>query len=541
MRALDGVKQAAEFVRPRTLGRLREAGAVNAWSPVAVAWALPWLVGRGPSLGVVSHMNALTVATKPALHDRHGTLTWRQLDARANQAARALGAAGLAGGDAVALLLRNGREFAELVLGAQKAGIVAYPLNTWATPKELEATLATPRPRLVVYDAAHSDAVDEAVPGHVRRVVTGGMRGAPAGTVAYEDFLDGHPGRPQMPVSNVPSTPKVVIHTSGTTGTPKGAARDASAAGLGALADLLRVVPYRRDDVILCPAPLFHSFGLATFTFATALGATLVLPEKFDAEESLALIEEHRATAASFVPVMIKRILELDTPIARSYDLGSLRIVLASGSVLPRALRDAARDLFGDVLYDLYGSTEAGWVAIATPADMVDRPKSVGRPVPGIGIAIFSESGRVRPGETGEIHVRSRVTFDGYTSGEKRRERGGFLSTGDLGFFDDDGYLYIEGRTDDMAVIGGENVYPAEVEQTIEAMDRVADAAVFAVPDEEFGEVLVAFAVGEASVEEIEDHCRRELASYKVPRRIEIVTALPRTATGKILKRELLG
>jgi acyl-CoA synthetase (AMP-forming)/AMP-acid ligase II len=286
---------------------------------------------------------------------------------------------------------------------------------------------------------------------------------------------------------------------------------------------------------------MFHSFGLATMTFAIALGATMVLPQKFDPEESLEFIQQYEATAASFVPVMIKRILSLDDEVKKRYDLSSLRVVMASGSAMSPDLRRAAMDLFGDVLYDLYGSTEVGWVTIATPEDMRKHDKTVGKPVPGTEVAVFSRDGeRLDPGESGELFIKSNILFEGYTSGETKDEREGYMSIGDLGRVDDEGYLFVEGRTDDMVVIGGENVYPVEVEEVIEGMSGVDEAAVLGVTDEEYGEVLAAFVVGTVSEDNVISTCKDELASYKVPRRVEVMDELPRTSTGKVLKRKLI-
>jgi acyl-CoA synthetase (AMP-forming)/AMP-acid ligase II len=302
------------------------------------------------------------------------------------------------------------------------------------------------------------------------------------------------------------------------------------------------VVPYRRDDVVYCPTPLFHSFGLATFTLATALGATMVLTERFDPEGSLALIDRHRCTAASFVPVMIRRILGLTDEVKAKYDMTSLRIVMASGSVLGNDARRGATELFGSVLYDLYGSTEAGWVAIATPEDMVKEMHTVGRPLPGIEVRVLGAEGEpLDAGETGEIYIRSKVMFEGYISGESTKSTGdGWMSIGDLGHLDDEGFLYVEGRADDMVVVGGENVYPVEVEEVIEALGDVDEVAVVGVPDEEYGQILAAFVAGSIAAEDIIAECKRVLASYKVPRQIHMVDELPRNATGKVLKRDLV-
>jgi acyl-CoA synthetase (AMP-forming)/AMP-acid ligase II len=534
-----GIKQLIQVAHPRTLKRLHAAGMLGPLSPIGISASLPWLVGRGPSLGIASLINGLMLGNKLAIIDDHGSISWRDLDRNANRFAHALSAAGLGGGDRVALLLRNGREFAETVLGAQKLGVVACPMNTWAKPRELQATIERAEARVIVYDARHADGIDETTTDHAVLVQVGEGE-TKRGSIPYLAFRDHAASSPPSPFTRDRGSAKVVIHTSGTTGLPKGAQRDASAAGLGELANLLEVVPYHRDDIVFCPAPLFHSFGLATFTFATVIGATLVLPERFDPAGSLASIAEHHATAASFVPIMMRRICDLDASVKATYDLRSLRIVLASGSAMSPQLREHATAVFGNVIYDLYGSTEAGWVAIATPSDIVERPLSVGRPVPGIEVLVLSETGeRLGPGEIGEIYVRSNVIFEGYTSGDPRPVRDGSISVGDVGHLDNDGYLYIDGRADDMVVVGGENVYPIEVEEAIETIDGVDEAAVVGIADEEYGQILVAFVTGSASEEDILAHCKRELSSYKVPRRVVLVDDLPHTVTGKVVKRAL--
>lgn len=536
-RTVSNVATLRSLADPHTMKRLRESGMVGPLSPLAIAASVPWVLGRGSSLGVVTQMNSIAVGNKAAIVDRSGTMTWRELDRRGNRVGRALRRTGLRGGDRVAILLRNSREFAEVVVGAQKVGLVACPMNTWAKPRELSATLENARASVLFYDAKHAEQVSAAAPDDLPLVVVGD--GA-AGT-RYEDFLDGSSDAPAPPFTRDPGSTRIVIHTSGTSGAPKGASRDDAAGGIRSFAKLLDVLPYRRSDVVYVPAPMFHSFGYATFAFGAVIGATMVLPEKFDPERSLALIEEHRVTAASLVPVMIKRILDVDDDVKARYDLSSLRIVVASGSAMSPKLRRAATELFGNVLYDLYGSTETGWVAIATPADIAAKPTSVGRAAPGVEIGVFASGGeRAAPGEPGELFVRSDLLFEGYTSGGSRPTRDGFVSIGDVGRVDEEGYIFVEGRADDMVVVGGENVYPIEIESLIESIDGVREAAVMGVEDDEYGEVLAAFVAGSASPDDVVATCTRELASYKVPKRVEIVDELPRTATGKVLKRRLV-
>ena len=539
---MNALRQMLELGHPRTIRTLAGAGVLDAKTPIAMARSFPWLIGRGPSLGILALMHGITLRDKTALHDRNGSETWGELDRRANRFANGLVDNGVKPGQRFAQLLRNGREMVESAVGAQKIGVVTCPLNTWAKTKELKVTLEQADPALILYDTGHAEQLSKCDTRDATLVHVGDDSDALDDSIPYEQLLHAAADKAPAPFTRDRGSPKVVIHTSGTTGKPKGAQRDASAAGLGALSNLIQVVPYRRDDVVLCPAPLFHSFGLATMTFVTALGATVILPEKFDPEGCLQLIEKHQATAASFVPVMIKRILGLDDAIKSKYDLSSLRIVMASGSAMSPELRKQAMKLFGDVLYDLYGSTEAGWVTIATPDDIARHEKTVGKPVPGIEVAVFSKDGdRLGADEVGELFIRSDLMFEGYTSGESKDERDGFMSIGDLGRVDEEGFLFVEGRADDMVVVGGENVYPVEVEEVIENLDGVKEAAVLGVEDEEYGEVLAAFVVGDVSEDAVMSACKDELASYKVPKRVEKLDELPRTSTGKVVKRELIG
>ena len=537
----DSLKQLAEMANPKIFKRLMEAGVINPRSSVALARTLPWLLGRGPSLGILSQANAYALGDKPAIHDRDGTFSFAELELRANRGARLLQSFGLEGKDRVAMLLRNGHEMVEIALAAQKLGFVACPLNTWAKPKELEVTLESSGAKLLIYDTAHAEQVEKVAPPRMKLLFVGDPSKALEGSLSYEELLAEQSDGAIPPLTRDRGSAQVIIHTSGTTGKPKGAARDSSAAGIGALANVIEIVPYVRDDVIFCPAPMFHSFGLMTVTFATGLGATLILPEKFDAEGSLEQIERYKATAASFVPVMLRRIVRLDDEAKEKYDLSSLRILLASGSALSPELRKAVCEVFGPVLHDLYGSTEAGWVAIAGPKDIEVHPDSVGKPVGGIDVRILDKDRNdLSTGETGEIFVKSGVMFEGYTSGDEKEAVDGFMSIGDLGHLDDDGYLYVEGRADDMVVVGGENIYPIEVEEVIQSVEGISEASVMGIDDEEYGKILVAFYEGKAEPNKVETKCKDELASYKVPKRFVQLDELPRTSTGKVIKRELV-
>jgi fatty-acyl-CoA synthase len=346
--------------------------------------------------------------------------------------------------------------------------------------------------------------------------------------------------------SNVvpPSAPgRTVILTSGTTGTPKGANR-ASPGSLDPAAALLSRIPLHAREPTVIAAPLFHAWGFAHLFLGQALASTIVLRRRFDPEETLRVIAASRATALVVVPVMLQRILELPQECIRGHDLDALRVIAVSGSALPGPLATRVMDTFGDKLYNLYGSTEVAWATIATPEDLRAAPGTAGRPPRGTTVRILDEDWHeLAPRQTGRIFVGNEMLFEGYTGGGDKVRFGTLMSTGVVGHFDVEGRLFIDGRDDDMIVSGGENVFPAEVEDLIAGVPGVREVAVVGVPDEEFGQRLRAFVALENGAglteQDLKDQVKSNLAGYKVPRSVTFVDELPRNATGKILKREL--
>jgi fatty-acyl-CoA synthase len=291
-------------------------------------------------------------------------------------------------------------------------------------------------------------------------------------------------------------------------------------------------------------APLFHSWGFLHFMLSLPTGATMVLRPRFDPEETLKATAEHRARVLAVVPVMMQRIINLPDEVKRRYDLSSLEVTAVSGSALPGELATKWMDEFGDNIYNLYGSTEVAWATIATPEDMRAAPGTAGRPPRGTIVRIVDEEGNdVEPGETGRIFIGNQLAFEGYTGGGDKQHLGDLLSSGDVGHFDEDGRLFVDGRDDEMIVSGGENVFPREVEDLLTDHEAVEEAAAIGVDDEDFGQRLLAFVVkGEGkdvSEEVLKGYVKENLARYKVPREIVFVDELPRNATGKVLKREL--
>ena len=314
------------------------------------------------------------------------------------------------------------------------------------------------------------------------------------------------------------------------------------------MAALLAVIPLRARENTMIAAPLFHSWGFAHFSLATALCSTLVLRRRFDPEATLSLCAQHACTALVVVPVMLQRILELPDEVLERYDLSHLRVVAVSGSALPGALSERWMDLFGENLYNLYGSTEVAWATIATPRDLRAAPghgRAARRAAPCVQLLRRATAPRSPgPASRGRIFVGNDVQFEGYTGGGGKDEIDGLLSSGDVGHFDAAGRLFIDGRDDDMIVSGGENVFPAEVEDLLATHPAVAEVAVFGVEDEE----LRAAAEGRRGAArrrrahratEVKAHVKANLAGYKVPRDVVFVDELPRTATGKVITREL--
>jgi fatty-acyl-CoA synthase len=289
---------------------------------------------------------------------------------------------------------------------------------------------------------------------------------------------------------------------------------------------------------------MFHSWGFAHFTLALPLASTLVLRRRFDPEDTLRVVAQHRASALAVVPVMLQRILELPKETIARYDTHALKVIAVSGSALPGELATRAMDVFGDVVYNLYGSTEVAWATIATPSDLRAAPGTAGRPPLGTIVKLLDAEGReARPGEGGRIFVANELVFEGYTGGGGKEIVGGLMSTGDVGHFDAAGRLFVDGRDDEMIVSGGENVFPREVEDLLADSEQIEEAAVIGVDDAEWGQRLKAFVVprngAQLSEDTVKGYVKENLARYKVPREVVFLDELPRNATGKVLKREL--
>ncbi len=523
-----------------TVRTLVECGMFGPTRPDKLARTLKAFRDWGPTPGAGYAGSAIRYPDRTALVDELGTLTFGEIQRRTNALAHAWSDEGIVEGDNVALLCRNHRGFVEAMVACSKLGAHALFLNTAFAGPQLAEVCAREQPRAIVFDEEFEQLVAGAAADRMRYVAWSDAGRAPAGTTLLEDLVE----RGDRSDVVVPSAKgRIVILTSGTTGTPKGANRK-QPNSLDPVAGLVAKIPLRARERTLIAAPLFHSWGLAHLILSIGLSSTLVLRRRFDPEDTLRAIDEHGATALVVVPVMLQRILELGPKAIGRHDTGSLRIIAASGSALPGELATHVMDTFGDVLYNLYGSTECAWATIATPADLRAAPGTAGRPPRGTVVRLYDAGGReVSPGETGRIFIGSELAFDGYTGGGGKEIVDGLMCSGDVGHFDEDGRLFVDGRDDEMIVSGGENVFPREVEDAISLLDGVEEVAAIAVDDADFGQRLRAFVVvrGAAAVTEqdVKAHVKARLARFKVPRDVVFVDELPRNATGKVLKREL--
>jgi fatty-acyl-CoA synthase len=338
---------------------------------------------------------------------------------------------------------------------------------------------------------------------------------------------------------------KIIILTSGTTGVPKGAARVPKfRAQAGPLATLLTKVAFRAGGTVLIAPPLFHGMGFAYLNLSLLLGAAVVVRRHFEPERILADIARHRVVVMIAVPAMLKRLLEIPDHIRSQYDLSSLQAVLSSGSALGGDLSSRFLQTFGLCLYNLYGSSETGFGAIATPRDLLAAPGTVGYAPVGTEVRILDSNGQNLPvGEIGRVFLKTGLAFTGYEGGGGKEVIDGYLSTGDLGHLDVSGRLFINGRADDMIISGGENVFPTEIEEVLAGHPAVAEAAVIGVQDEQFGQRLRAFVVARSGQslgeEELRTFLKNRVARFKVPRDFVFVPELPRNALGKVVKKSL--
>ncbi len=510
-------------------------GLIPLQSPDKLA-RVAWTMLRFGSLGGTIHAAALLYPERTAIIDEIGAISYAEMDRNSSAIAHEWAARGVEAGQGIAILARNHRHFFEAFFAACKLGARVILLNTEFSGPQLRDVAAREGTDLLVHDEEYAEILAGVDPRH-------GTWRAWAETPG-EDTLaflatQGATTLPPRPASEA----KLTVLTSGTTGTPKGANRSVptSLAPIGAP---LERVPFRNGQTIEICAPVFHSLGFATSIFALLLGDTLILHRRFDPATTLRSLSERRVDNLVVVPVMLQRTFDLGEDARAGLDFSSLSVVFCGGSQLGAELATRTMQVFGPVLYNIYGSTEVAYATIATPEDLAAEPSCVGTVLRGSQVRIVDEHGHDVPtGTTGRIFVGNGVQFEGYTGGGSKAVLDGLMSSGDVGHFDAAGRLFIDGRDDEMIVSGGENVFPREVEELFETHPAVEEVAVIGVPDEKFGQRLKAFLVlrpgATLEADAAKEYVRENLARYKTPREVVFLDELPRNPTGKVLKRDL--
>ena len=543
--ALNKARQYAErgSAELHYLQKMITSGAFGFEPPQNLA-ALGADVVRWGEIGMIPALNARRNPHRTAIVDDEGTMTFAELNDAVNAVANGLLGLGVRGGDGVAILARNHRWFLIANYASARVGARTILLNTEFSGPQIRDVSEREGARVIIYDDEYSDAVKMASPalGAIRALGTNPDSPEPSSSTdeTLAELIE-RSSKDAAPKATKKSS--IIILTSGTTGTPKGATRHAPPT-LAPIGGVLSAVPFKAGEVTALPSPMFHALGYLHATIAMTLGSTLVLHRRFTPAVVLSDVATHTVTAIVVVPVMLSRMLDALETMPTKPDLSNLRIIFVSGSQLGAELATRAMKDIGPVVYNLYGSTEISFVSIARPQDLKKNPATVGPMIKGVKVKILDEHGSELPtGKVGRIFVGTFFPFEGYTGGGNKEIIDGLMSSGDVGYFDSDGLLYVSGRDDEMIVSGGENVFPAEVEDLISGHPEVIEATAIGVEDKDFGQRLRAFVVpkdGAALTEDaIKDYVRNHLARYKVPREVIFLAELPRNPTGKILKREL--
>jgi long-chain acyl-CoA synthetase len=470
-----------------------------------------------------------------------------------------LHALGVRAGDCVCILMRNDIAFIEASYAVMTLGGYAVPINWHFKPEEVDYILRDTATCVLIGHADLLDAKRDVIPDNLVLLsiptppeiadnypIKPSSNNPPRGAEDLDRWLSRQTpySGPKLP------QPQSMIYTSGTTGRPKGVRRQAPTAAQVASNEAMRARIYglKPGARALLPGPLYHSAPNAFALRAGRLGGALFLMPRFDAEGLLQLVQQQAIDTIFMVPTMFVRLLKLPAIIREKYDVSSLRHVVHAAAPCPPDVKQAMMNWWGPVIYEYYGSTESGAVTFATPEDALRKPGTVGKIVHGAELRFLDDAGNILPsGEIGEIYSHSAGSpdFSYHNKPEKRIEieRDGFITSGDVGYVDEDGYVFISDRKRDMVISGGVNIYPAEVEAALHGLPGVRDCAVFGIPDDEFGEALMAVIEPQpgttVDVAVIRIQLKSILADYKVPRHIELKAELPREDSGKIFKRHL--
>ena len=487
-------------------------------------------------------IHAVMRPNKLALICGERTLTYAELNARANRVANALRSLGIQGGDRVAVMVHNSLEALEIVAGLSKLAAMHVPVNYRLREHEVAYVINDSGAKFVVAGPELVQTVERArieVQDKPIYIAIGGE--APGGWLHYEELLEASSERPAVGEAAT----LAVIYTSGTTGNPKGAYRPAGVPG----EDILRMIQtfgLSATDVHLLAGPFYHSAPSFFTSVHLLLGATVVVQARFNEVEALQLIDRHRITNTFMAPTLLQRLCDVPEEIAARFDTSSLRAIILGAAPCPHALKMRAIERFGQSLWEFYGATETAIVTILRPEDQLRKPGSCGKAAQGQEIRLLDPAGNLIPdGVPGEVWTRSPWLAEYYHNPEATAKsmKDGFFSVGDIAYRDSEGYYYICDRKIDMIISGGVNIYPAEIEATLSAHPAILDVAVIGVPDEQWGEAVkavVALRPGKsASAEELIAFCTERLADYKKPRSVDFVDELPRNPAGKLLKNKI--
>ncbi|WP_431971107.1 acyl-CoA synthetase [Nocardia sp. bgisy134] len=533
------VARALETVK--ALGVLRSRGVSDPKAPLETLRTMKETRIYGPQAALVRH-SARIAPDRIALADERGELTYRELDEQSTAVARGLHDAGITEGTVIAVLARDHRGLIMSMIAAGKLGARIALMNTGFAKPQFAEVCVREKVKAVLHDSEFLGLLD-ALPEDLPRYLTWVDEGAqlPEGAKTFDDLIAANSSEP-LPAPAKPGG--FIILTSGTTGLPKGAPR--TKVTPMATAQFVDRIPFQKFGTMVIVSPIFHSTGLGTWLVGTVLSNKIVMRRRFDAEATLKMVSDHKADMLVAVPTMLHRMVELPEEVRAKYDTSSLKAIVLAGSALAPELCIRAAEVFGPVLHNLYGSTEVAIATIAKPEELAQAPGTVGRPPITCDVRLYDDNDQLVTDRnvTARIFVRSGAPFEGYTDGRNKQIIDGYMSSGDVGHFDANGLLMVDGRDDDMIVSGGENVFPQEVENLLLERPDVFDAAVIGVDDVEFGKRLRAFVVPEPGhtpdSEELKAYVKDNLARYKVPREVVFLDDLPRNPTGKLLRRVLV-
>ncbi|MEV0660714.1 AMP-binding protein [Actinomadura luteofluorescens] len=491
---------------------------------------------------------AAAAPSKIAVVEDERRLTYPEFNALVNRYANLLVEHGVRAGTKVVWCGRNSTEVVALISALRKCGAIGVPLNYRLTPEETTYVVENADAALVVFDAEQAPQLEEArgKAAGVRAWLAWGSA-APDWASSLDALAGRSPGTEPVARGADPAAGTSMFYTSGTTGKPKGVVRGEPDPAL--VLGLVGEIGFEPGDVYLTTGPLYHSGPMSFMLIVQLMGGTVVVMRDFDPERWLDLVERHRVTTTFSAPTPIRRVVDLPEETIRRRDLSSLRRVIANAAPWPFELKRRYVDRIGDgSLFEVYGSTELGVDTVLRPEDQMRKPGSCGRAAPGVEIALFGEDGGPieEPHVPGDLYVRGTGTFNAYYKAEGKFQdasRGDWLTVGDIAYRDEEGFYYICDRRTDMIISGGMNIYPAEIEAVLTAHPAVADAAVFGVPSDEWGESVHAAIVlapdGAVTDDDLRDFCREHLAAYKTPRGFDRLSEIPRNPSGKTLKRQL--